>query len=183
MSVTTKFKDYAHCIDGPHYSFDEAEMDAASKAWGCNCGPSALAAIVGMKLDAVRPHIPDFDSRHYTNPTMMKAALTSLGVGFEALPVTVPSHTMAWRGLVRIQWEGPWLNPGVPAAAAYRQTHWVASLACTKGTMIFDCNGGWCLMKEWEAVVVPKLLEYVKRSTGWHTTHRWELRTFPEVKS
>lgn len=179
MSLTLKFQATPHAIDGPHYPFNEAEVNAASDAWGCNCGPSALAAILGVKLDTVRPHIPDFDAKRYTNPTMMKAALKSLGVGFDDFPVPQRVQAMGMRALVRIQWEGPWTKPGVPPRVAYGKTHWVASLLCTKSTMVFDVNGGWLSFDEWKRVVVPDLLNFVKGSTGWHTTHRYELMSFP----
>lgn len=48
-----------------------AEADRAYDAWGCNCGPGAIAAIMNMRLDAIRPLLGDFERKRYTNPTLM----------------------------------------------------------------------------------------------------------------
>lgn len=44
------------------YSFTEDDMRCAAEAWGCNCGPSALAFALQTTLDAVRPALPGFAS-------------------------------------------------------------------------------------------------------------------------
>jgi hypothetical protein len=168
----------------PTYSFTEDEARKAYEEWGANCGPNALAAMLDLKLDDVRSHIPQFDERRYTSPTMMKAALASLGVTFRDAPVT-------WRvgktsgnagddfptyGLARIQWHGPWMNEGVPIAARYRQTHWVGSMLQRDALYIFDYNGGWLTFDSWVTEVVPSLIAGIKRADGcWSVTHRWQL--------
>ena len=106
------------------YPFTAAEANDAFKRWGCNCGPTALAAMLGLKPDDVREHIPNFDQRRYTNPSMMQAALRSLGVGYREVddgPERAAIETLRpyiarfpEYGVMRIQWEGPWLSPGVP---------------------------------------------------------------------
>ena len=63
--------------------FDLTTAQQASDDWGFNCGPAALAAICGLTPDAVRPHLGDFESKGYTNPTLVAAALRSLGVPFK----------------------------------------------------------------------------------------------------
>jgi len=47
---------------------DAAEAQTAWDVWGCNCGPGAIAAILNMRLDEVRPLMGDFESKRYTNP-------------------------------------------------------------------------------------------------------------------
>ena len=59
--------------------FTLADARRANNEWGANCGPGALAAIMGMTLDEVRSHMADFESKHYTNPTLMFDALKSIG--------------------------------------------------------------------------------------------------------
>jgi hypothetical protein len=154
-------------------SFTLADAEAAAVAWGANCGPGALAAVLGLTLEDVRPHLVDFTRKGYTNPTMMLDALRSLGV--------VWSHATAdWPdgGLVRVQWEGPWTAPGVPVRARYNYTHWVGSRQGAAGIEIFDinciCAGGWVPLAEWRDEVVPWLLRecYPRANGRWHTTHR-----------
>jgi len=165
-------------LKAPLYPYDEKEARLAWEQWGCNCGPSALATMLGLKLDDVHHHIPYFDERRYTSPTMMKDALVSLGVKFTP-KVTLPgSKLFTIYGLCRIQWEGPWTKPGVNPKWAYRQTHWVGAMLweAWNETYIFDVNSGWSDAKNWASETVPLLTKETPRATGdWFVTHRWEL--------
>src|SRR5689334_19662643 len=78
------------------------EAERAHAEWGCNCGPAALAAIMGISLDQVRPHMGDFERKGYTNPTLMFAALDSVGARWKN-----NGQRCDWPiyGLCRIQWE------------------------------------------------------------------------------
>jgi hypothetical protein len=84
---------------------------------------AALSAITGLTLNEIRPHMGDFETKRYTNPTMMFAALKSVGVRWR----TNGKNSTHWPryGLARIQWEGPWTAPGVPMRVRYRHSHWV----------------------------------------------------------
>lgn len=170
----------------PRFTQDDAER--AHIAWGCNCGPGALAAILGLTLAEVRPHMGDFELKGYTNPTLMMAALDHAGARWAKLAVR-PGSQVDWPhyGLVRIQWEGPWMAAGVPIAARYRHTHWVGACrvpvppgSVFDGLGIFDINcmveRGWVSFADWTRVVVPALLEdYPRASGGWHVTHCLEV--------
>ncbi len=173
-----------------HYSFSQAELQAASERWGCNCGPAALAVMCNTTLDVAHGAIPNFNERHYTSPTMMKAALAILGVPWrERVPVfpepadgTFGTHTLNRYGLSRIQFEGPWTAPGANPKWAYRITHWVGSLWTlgqsnqTHGSLVFDVNMGWGWQDRWEKEIIPELVKLYPRATGgWFVTHRWEL--------
>jgi hypothetical protein len=180
------------------YPFTAEESNDAHDRWGCNCGPTALAGMLGLKPDDVLPHIPKFAERRYTNPSMMQAALRSLGVRYhdvddaEDRAAAATDHgngkpELRWPkyGLMRIQWEGPWLNPGVPVAASYWHTHWVGVICVERGNplfvrvpgrWLFDCNCGWASPEQWLDAVVKPVTKEIKRATGgWHPTHRWEL--------
>lgn len=169
--------------------FTADDQQDAYETWGANCGPGALAGICGLTLDEVRPLIPGFESKGYTNPTMMFDALRRLeqtrGIRWERLhrvPAAWPSY-----GLCRIQWEGPWTNPGVPARVAYGHTHWVGSCARSPEDIgVFDINciangTGWSALKDWAATVVPHLLRDDPKASGqWHITHAVRIN-LPEV--
>jgi hypothetical protein len=162
-------------VTRPRFTADD--MERAADTWRCSCGPAALAAIVGLTLDDVRPHMGE-GFPGYTNPTMMRSALRSIGRPWREIdPPAWPRY-----GLCRIQWEGPWLQPGVPVRAAYRFTHWVgAARSEERGVGIWDVNAlgngtGWCALGDWETKLVPWLLEGVKRASGkWHVTHAIEV--------
>jgi hypothetical protein len=162
----------------PDVCFTLEDAQRAAQAWGANCGPGAIAAVLQLTLDEVRPHLHDFERKRYTNPALMYFALRSLGVVWH-----VHMGHVDWPvyGLARVQWEGPWLEPGVPIGARYRRTHWVGTRSRHDRREIFDincmCVGGWVSLDEWSAVVVPWLLrELVPGANGrWHLTHAIEV--------
>lgn len=167
------------------YPFTEEQMDAAAKEWGCNCGPSALAFALQKPLEAARFAIPDFATRRYTSPTMMKAALAFHSQPYEVVRVKPPKLgeiAGPWPmfherpALVRIQWEGPWTAPGSNPRWAYRQTHWIATWFESSAPIVFDCNGGIMHVRRWEAEIIPLIVQHTPRATGgWYPTHIWRL--------
>lgn len=172
--------------------FTLADLEAANDAWGCNCGPGALAAICGLTLDEVRPH---FGARFpgYANPTAMFAALYLAGRRIDLLRRTSATEQLWPRwGLCRIQWQGPWTQPGVNPRWAYRHTHWVGAsrLQPPDGSegpatvCVWDVNqlgaplngDGWAPIAWWTARTVPELTRGIPRATGgWHITHAIEV--------
>lgn len=163
----------------PKLRFTADDAQRASDDWGANCGPGAIAAIMGMTLDEVRPHLGDFEAKRYMNPTLMREVLDRIGRGYFYMkpPLAWPQY-----GLARIQWHGPWMLDGVPIGARYRMTHWVAShRSAQRGIGIFDINaiasGGWISLNDWAGTLVPWLLnEAVPRADGqWSITHAIEV--------
>lgn len=161
---------------GVNFTFEDAQR--AAYGWGANCGPGAIAAALHLTLDQLRPHLGDFERKGYTSPSMMFAVLRRLGVAYATRVgrVSWPDY-----GLVRVQWEGPWMAPGVPMAARYRHTHWVASRRVVDVEQIFDINamvvGGWIALAEWAGDLVPWLLRQCERKADgrWHLTHALEI--------
>ncbi len=163
--------------------FSAADAERAHETWGANCGPGAIAAICGLTLAELRPHMGDFESKRYTNPTLMYGILGRLGVSW------AHRRDKDWPdwGLVRIQWTGPWTRPGVPAKAAYRHTHWVG--ACRHVPIggpaeigVFDINmmnngSGWGSLGLWSERLVPWLLDECepRADGGWFKTHVLEV--------
>lgn len=163
------------------FSRDDAQR--AWDEWGANCGPGAIAAVLGKTLDEVRPHLQDFEKKKYSNIRLVEAALRSLGVKWR---VRVTGREGAWpqRGLLRIQWKGPWTAPGVHWGARQRHTHWIGARKIegdSPRVEIFDincmCVGGWVIQTEWEKQVVPWLLKQCEpqASGKWYPTHILEL--------
>ncbi|WP_422928633.1 hypothetical protein [Singulisphaera sp. PoT] len=161
----------------PPLRFSEADIDAANRSWGCNCGPAALSACVGFTLDEVRPHLGDFERRGYMNAAMMQAA-----VGHAGFCIKPARPGWAWpeHGLARIQFGGPWTQPGANPKWASVHTHWVASKrpsAGIEGAWVYDVNGGWITFEDWVNDLLPLLGKSDKRADGtWSLTHIWEIR-------
>ncbi len=162
----------------PRAPFSADAARAAFAEWGANCGPGAVAAIMAMTLDEVRPHFvaAGFDGKRYTNPTMMWSILDSIGRPWRRVAPEWPAH-----GLARIQWEGPWTAQGVPMRARYRHTHWVGHMRGAHSCGVFDINamsaGGWISRDDWSGLLVPWLLAEIepRASGGWHITHAVEV--------
>ena len=170
MSATTTHRRVRFNID---------EASAAADAWGFNCGPGALCAVLDLTPDELRPKLGDFEAKGYTNPTLMASVLRAHGARHrEVYRRDAPGAGCRLQfGLMRVQWAGPWTRPGVPMAARYRQTHWVAMA----GDQVFDinaiCVGGWIDRDEWEMRLVPWLIREAcpKGSGEWWPTHGWEV--------
>lgn len=172
--------------------FTRDDAERAHDVWGANCGPVALALVAGKTLDEVRPHLGDFEAKRYMNPTLMFDSLRRLNLRWHCGAAQMSSENqgmLAWPsfGLARIQWEGPWMRPGVPIRARYRHTHWVATQRIAEDRGIFDVNclnngSGWVSLRDWAAVVVPWLLKECapKANRGWHITHSVEVES-PEL--
>lgn len=162
--------------------FSAEDATRAYDSWGCNCGPSALAAVAGLTLEQVRVHIGDFELKGYTNPKLMLASMDRIGLKYKkSKPLYDGELLFPQFGLARIQWEGPWTKPGVPMRVRYRHSHWVASSTHSDGTQIFDINcmlvGGVVGVSVWRDSVVPWLLERCepKANGKHHITHSIEI--------
>lgn len=135
------------------------DLEAAYSAWKCNCGPAALAALLAVPCETVRPHFPGHAKRGYANPTHLREALTALGIEHRAdtgKPPRRPSF-----GLCFVQFGGPWME-GLPWEQ-YRRTHWIA----VDGDRVFDVNeGGWLSRKDWESGTAPWLAEHIAGCDG-----------------
>jgi hypothetical protein len=171
--------------------FSERAADNACEEWGFNCGPGAVCGLLGLRPEDVRASFgAEFEAKGYTNPTLMCASLRVLSVQFavhitpnQNAPFADQIGAYEWPrfGLARVQWDGPWVGPGIPIAARYRKTHWVASVRSDSKHLIFDVNivrfGGWCPVENWSADVVPWLLKEAepKANGRWWVTHSIEV--------
>lgn len=86
-------------------------------AWGANCGPFAVAALLGRQVADVRKIFTGWPG--YTNPTTIRTAIMR---AHRTVSKTTLEHVRS--GLGFVQFEGPWEKGG--ARAAYAHTHWVA---------------------------------------------------------
>jgi hypothetical protein len=157
----------------PHPSiiYSEAQSDEAHRLWKASCGHHSIAAACGVTLDLIRQHVPHH--KGWMNPTNVSATLDSLGVAVEL----TKGHVLRGRqgfcqGINRIQFEGPWLDPGKPAAAAYRYTHYVAVARDRVLDTVIN-NWQWLDLHRW----LNAIDQYSKEdgTTGYHVTHHWKI--------
>jgi hypothetical protein len=138
----------------------------AGDAWGANCGPMSLAAVLGLPtVEAVRPLVQPF--RGFMSPTNMVEALKrAWGIPERwANMGHQPNDPWPRLGLVRIQWVGPWCAPGVNPRAAYRHTHWIGARDVLGAVEVYDCTPNrWIPLERWERWCETL---WPKRATGW----------------
>ena len=182
MSGVEQVRVFPNNIAPPTLRFTSADVERAADSWSFNCGPGALCAALQLTPNEARSHFGDFERKGYTNPTLMYAALKSLGVKYTVHQAPLGECSLPWPrlGLVRIQWSGPWTKPGVPIGARYRKTHWVASWTrdSAKPNAVYDVNlPNWVKFSDWQSTLVPWLLEEcVPRADGqWWATHSIEV--------
>lgn len=150
--------------------FTAKDANAASAEWGANCGPMSLAAALALDLQTVRPLIAGFEEKGYTNPTMMRGALECVGIQYVRTSKLRTQELC--EGINRVQWEGPWLRPGVPPIVAYGYTHWIAQ---SGGKVFCSATGliGWVPISEWKVLIAKVCRDEIKRCTGWHVTDHY----------
>ena len=155
------------------------DLAAAHKEWGCNCGPSALAAALNLRCADVRDAFGDFDERRYVNPSHMKAAAGVLGYRAlltERLVVgsAPPARHPPLFGVAFIQFTGP----QVPQTwhAQYLHTHWIACAFNGTRTIIYDCNHAVPIpLSEWAIEVFPRFESDGRPYTGFYIRTAYQL--------
>jgi len=152
-------------MNPPFIRFTEAESDRAHEEWKASCGPHSIAAACGLTLDEVRKAMPPY--KGWMSPTMVGETLRALG-----RPYTLRKGLKTQElcdGINRIQWEGKWLNPGVPARVAYFHTHYVAHF---NGWVL--CTA--CLTAKWIPVAEWRHFHLkCDPPSPFHVTHHYAL--------
>ncbi len=149
----------------PPLRFTPVESDEANTAWKATCGPHSIAAACGLNLEEVRAALIGY--KGWMSPTQVTATLRQLGRPFD-LKTGLKTETLC-EGINRIQWEGPWLKPGVPARVAYFHTHYVAQ----SNGMVFctACVPEWIPVEDWRRYHLT-----VEPPSPFHITHHWSLK-------
>jgi hypothetical protein len=156
------------------HSFSLEDAQQAHEKWGYSCGPCALAFALGITLDQLHEKTPVFDGKGYANPTMVRAAMSAMGVRhIEDRTLSMFADKIA---VVRVQWSGPWTQPGTNPKWSYQYTHWICYWLEDGREMVFDVNAGIVDFAEWKRVTVPAIVATIPRATGgWKQTHVWRL--------
>jgi hypothetical protein len=150
--------------------YTEADSKRANKEWKATCGPHSIAAACGITLEDVRAAMvrAGVNYRGWMSPTQVLNTLHALCTFPRSIQSNLKTMDLC-NGINRVQWEGKWLNPGVPARIAYFHTHLVAHF---DGLVL--CTG--CLVAEW--VPVDAWREFHLKGnppSPFHITHHWTL--------
>jgi hypothetical protein len=151
----------------PFLRFTDADSDRANKEWKATCGPHAIAAACSVTLDAVYQAISkaEINYRGWMSPTQVTKTLAALDQPYN-LRTGLKTMDLC-EGINRVQWEGPWLNPGVPSRVAYFQTHLVAHFS---GWVLCTC----CLPTKWISAAEWRRFHLeVEPRSPFHITHHW----------
>jgi len=143
------------------YTLDDSVK--ANREWGASCGPHSIAAACGLTLDQVRPALVNY--KGWMSPTNITQSLLRLGK-VHNLRHHLKTQELC-NGINRIQWEGKWLNPGIPARVAYFHTHWVAHF---NGWVL--CTA--CLPDEWLPVETWRAFA-AQANRPFHITHHYQI--------
>ena len=148
-----------------------SDVETAYAAWKANCGPCAVAAVLGREVNDVRELFVPWPG--YTNPTAIRRAFERAG-----RRVTPNTEETVQLGVGFVQFEGPWEKGG--ARAAYRHTHWVGLARRHHGgddagagpvLFVYDAavgaSGGWVQVGAFSALIVPLYLADEPGATGW----------------
>lgn len=178
------------------------ELDSAPWA---SSGPIALAALLRRPLAEIRSAFPaQMPGRTWTNLRQMHRALDHLRLRYHAtqeerapLPTATGWPAKAWprRGLVLVQWRGPWEAPERRLADSLRHTQWIA-VEPTKpwleepypdpAALVFDANAvGLLDQSDYDAAATAPGRTLVRRPTvtlgGWWSRWLWEHAMAPAL--
>lgn len=154
------------------------DIELASQRFSASCGHAALAAILGREVCEVREAACQvFQGRGYVSAPMMENALAALRPG-NWRPGIASGREFPARGLVLVQLQGPWMEPGLPLGAQLARTHWVAVDGPRRAdAWVYDINAdGWIRRSTWEELILPQILEFHKRATGWYVRRCYEVQ-------
>lgn len=153
-------------IHPPPLPFTPEELAEANGRWGCNCGPAALAAFLGMPLEEVRPHLGYFEVKRHMNTSDMIAAFLRIA---GKKPIIMGDPCINNPGIAKIQWEGPWTGPGGNTRWAAKFTHWIATRPTKPRGYVwaYDVNNpAWEPLGAWMAGTAERIMEEIPRCSG-----------------
>lgn len=153
--------------------YQPPDVDYAIEKLDAACGHCALAAVLGIPVaDAVR-HL---GKPGWLNIPMMQRGIEKAGYGWtrhnKCSTPKDPTGREEARGVVMIQFGGPWTAPGKPPALAARYRHWVA---WDRG-LIWDVNTEvWEVEQAWVAHVIESFKEEIPGMTGFSVSGFYEI--------
>lgn len=154
------------------YTVEESET--ANREWMASCGHHSIASAAGVSLADVKAACSKLCG--WMSPTMIEETLLALGCRYSVVKGKFsgkPASRINERWIMRVQFEGSWLKPGVPAGAAYQRTHYIAA----GDGLVMDTmrhSNVLCTAEEWENLQAENVAK-VKSATGYYFTHLWQI--------
>lgn len=161
------------------------DVEAAHEAWGANCGPCAVAAVLRRPVMDMHKLFPGFEQRRFVNPSQMRAALHFAGqlsgVTHRVCSMDEREAGVLSYGVACLFFSRPWNSPGVPVGAAYQRSHWVGVAMLTDGRRCYyDINawqahgprGMWVFWPYWEKEILPQVVASYPKADGGYFV-RW----------
>ncbi len=180
----------------PTLPYTLLQSETARRGWKAACGHHSIAA-TGLSLESILAAsvVEGIPLKGWMNPTMIFDTLDALpGITYldqELQPppplatsaeITTHRHNALGghsRQILRLQFEGTWMAPHVPAGARYQRTHYIALLHGFIMDPLIDAQmlipvATW--LSEAHAGGPAYLAETsFKGTTGWHFTHAWRI--------
>jgi len=155
------------------------DVAKSNEQLGATCGHAALAAILGREVwDVFAASESIFFGKSWVSAPMMEQALLEI-CPRNWRPGIARGQMFPTRGLVLMQFEGPWMAPGLPFGAQLAHTHWIAiDRRAQHDVWVYDINQsrGWETHDHWDTVTLQSLMDHHKRATGWHIRRSYEVR-------
>ncbi len=153
--------------------YTSQESAAAHAEWKASCGHHSIAAACNIPLNKVKEACPKLTG--WMSPTMVSQTLEKLGKCPRCYKENKtmnqpPDHIVA---ICRLQYEGRWMEPGVPMAARYKETHYVAIVG---GALVMDTTHDTNILLPWErwkSWADEYTATRPRKSTGWHFSGIW----------
>jgi hypothetical protein len=165
----------------PSSLYTPPDVDQAHAEWGANCGPAALAAIIGSPLAAVKDAFQryGFGQRGYCNPSQMVQAVRDLGHSAELTRharTGIRGREFPQHGVVFLQFTSEYIDC-LPIPAQYRLTHWIGMHSFGGDSLcVYDVNSGWEPWQDWCVEVWPRLAAANRNATESWTRSAYEIR-------
>lgn len=158
--------------------YTAAQATTAHDDWNAMCGHFSLAAATGLPLEDIRT--AGVPLKGWMNPTMITQTLRNLHIPHDQhhlKAIQGPAeilHLVDHGAILRIQWEGSWMNPGVPKGAQYQRTHYIA---CKSGHIMDPLIDPTDLLTvpDWLEIVPTQVIPQIRKATGYHFTHAWTI--------
>ncbi|MBN8422887.1 MAG: hypothetical protein J0L73_28520 [Verrucomicrobia bacterium] len=160
--------------------YTPAQAEAAHNDWKARCGHFSIAAASGCPLEEIRT--AGVPLKGWMNPTMISQTLTALKFHFDRFLLKErgydsPEQILALDNInqgsvLRVQWEGSWMDAGVPAGARYSRTHYIACKGHTIMDPAFDPKFP-VRVQDWLQIAPTQIVPLIKGATGYHFTHAW----------
>jgi len=145
------------------------DIEVARINFGANCGPASFATATRREVCRIMQYFAHFDHSPWTTLTQMRRAFLAAGQAIEVYRCRMPT-----RGVVLVQWLGPWTQKDLFSRWSLVHTHWIA----VEDEWIFDCTAGeWQTRFEWQRRTASAFLSDIPHACGWAVKYGIEVIT------